>query len=155
MKKGQSLTVAPKSAVILSTHAILTSILSIGILSWIQQSLTNLQLSNQKQISLHQHVGMIEVVLYKCNARTLYFTDRLRTERNGGAWCPQNQIDSTVHEWIQIDLQTLHRITAVETQGRFGNGQVRPPPGFLNIRAKHHSGENSISGDSDHTYIQA
>ena len=50
---------------------------------------------------------------------------RIRVERNGGAWCPALSISPEVYEWIQIDLQTLHRITAVETQGRFGNGQVR------------------------------
>ena len=54
----------------------------------------------------------------------LYFC-RIRTERNGGAWCPKKQIARNVYEWLQIDLGELKMVTLVETQGRFGNGQVR------------------------------
>jgi len=50
---------------------------------------------------------------------------RIRTEKNGGAWCPKSQISSDVYEWIQVDVGELKVITQVETQGRFGNGQVR------------------------------
>ena len=49
---------------------------------------------------------------------------RIRTERNGGAWCPKQQISKNVYEWIEVDLQELKVVTQVETQGRFGNGQV-------------------------------
>ena len=49
---------------------------------------------------------------------------RIRTEKNGGAWCPKAQITRDVYEWIQVDLGELKVITQVETQGRFGNGQV-------------------------------
>ena len=52
---------------------------------------------------------------------------RIRTEKNGGAWCPKSQISRDVYEWIQVDLGELKVITQVETQGRFGNGQVRVP----------------------------
>ena len=45
-------------------------------------------------------------------------------EKNGGAWCPLSQISRAVYEWLQIDLGELHVITQLETQGRFGNGQV-------------------------------
>ncbi|XP_030749295.1 discoidin domain-containing receptor tyrosine kinase B-like [Sitophilus oryzae] len=48
---------------------------------------------------------------------------RVRTDKNGGAWCPQRQATAEPEEWIQIDLKTVHVITATETQGRFGNGQ--------------------------------
>ncbi|XP_013399705.1 venom prothrombin activator pseutarin-C non-catalytic subunit, partial [Lingula anatina] len=48
---------------------------------------------------------------------------RIRTEEKGGAWCPRHQIAPNVYEYLQIDLQSLHVITSVETQGRFGNGQ--------------------------------
>ncbi|CAG9771112.1 unnamed protein product [Ceutorhynchus assimilis] len=48
---------------------------------------------------------------------------RVRTDKNGGAWCPQKQATTEPEEWIQIDLKTVHVITATETQGRFGNGQ--------------------------------
>lgn len=48
---------------------------------------------------------------------------RLNKEINGGAWCPKNQINKDVHEYLEINLHTLHVITEVATQGRFGNGQ--------------------------------
>ncbi|PNF13901.1 hypothetical protein B7P43_G10654 [Cryptotermes secundus] len=47
----------------------------------------------------------------------------LRTESHGGAWCPKNQITTEPKEWLEIDLHSVHVITATETQGRFGNGQ--------------------------------
>lgn len=50
-------------------------------------------------------------------------SSRIRTEKNGGAWCPKQQINSNVYEYLQINLKTLHVITMIETQGRFGNGQ--------------------------------
>ena len=49
---------------------------------------------------------------------------RIRQERSGGAWCPKQQISKDVYEYLQIDLGQIKMITAVETQGRFGNGQV-------------------------------
>jgi len=50
---------------------------------------------------------------------------RIRTEKNGGAWCPKSQISRDVYEWLQVDVGELKVVTQVETQGRFGNGQVR------------------------------
>jgi hypothetical protein len=52
------------------------------------------------------------------------FVGRIRTERLGGAWCPKHAISRDAYEWLEIDLQELKAITQVETQGRFGNGQV-------------------------------
>ena len=49
---------------------------------------------------------------------------RIRLERGGGAWCPGQRLDADVVEYLQIDLGQLNVITHVETQGRFGNGQV-------------------------------
>ena len=49
---------------------------------------------------------------------------RIRTETEGGAWCPQPMIDKQSYEFLQIDLGKLYVITMVEIQGRFGNGQV-------------------------------
>ena len=46
-------------------------------------------------------------------------------ENNGGAWCPKEEVSRASYEYIEIDLRQLHVITMVETQGRFGNGQVR------------------------------
>ena len=50
---------------------------------------------------------------------------RIRTEKSGGAWCPQNIISRNVYEWMQIDMEEVKMVTLIETQGRFGNGQVR------------------------------
>ncbi|XP_022905672.1 discoidin domain-containing receptor 2-like [Onthophagus taurus] len=47
---------------------------------------------------------------------------RIRTEKHGGAWCPLKQATTEPEEWIQIDLKTVHVITAAGTAGRFGNG---------------------------------
>ena len=47
----------------------------------------------------------------------------MRLDQNGGAWCPRNMIGKDGSEWIEIDLGSVHVITATETMGRFGNGQ--------------------------------
>lgn len=64
---------------------------------------------------------------------------RIRTENNGGAWCPRPQVGRDATEWLEIDFGELKVISLVETQGRFGNGQVflqdeRVSPGRLNYR---------------------
>ena len=46
-------------------------------------------------------------------------------ETNGGAWCPKDPISKDVYEYLEIDLGEVKVITLVETQGRFGHGQVR------------------------------
>ena len=46
----------------------------------------------------------------------------------GGAWCPLTPLGRDSQEWIQIVLQSLHRITAVATQGRYQNGTVSGVP---------------------------
>lgn len=48
---------------------------------------------------------------------------RLRTERNGGAWCPKLQATTEPKEWLEIDLHNVYLLTGTSTQGRFGNGQ--------------------------------
>jgi discoidin domain receptor family protein 2 len=48
---------------------------------------------------------------------------RLGHDKDGGAWCPQPQVSTEVEEWLEIKLNGLKLITAVETQGRFGNGR--------------------------------
>ncbi|RZF48519.1 hypothetical protein LSTR_LSTR014991 [Laodelphax striatellus] len=48
---------------------------------------------------------------------------RVRTEIGGGAWCPKLQVTTEPKEWLEVDLHSVRVITAVETQGRFGNGQ--------------------------------
>ena len=54
-----------------------------------------------------------------------FFFSRIRTETQGGAWCPRNMISKDAYEWLEIDLGKLTVITLLETQGRFGNGQVK------------------------------
>lgn len=50
---------------------------------------------------------------------------RIRTETNGGAWCPTRQIANGVKEYLEIDFAGEYRISQTETQGRFGNGLGR------------------------------
>jgi len=45
-------------------------------------------------------------------------------EIEGGAWCPKGPISKDSYEYLQIDFGQLKVITLVETQGRFGRGQV-------------------------------
>ncbi len=48
---------------------------------------------------------------------------RLNVDLAGGAWCPRSLIDAGAAEHIEIDLAAPTLITAVVTQGRFGNGR--------------------------------
>merc|ERR1711971_245488 len=50
---------------------------------------------------------------------------RLNSEKGGGAWCPKNLITENMEtqEFLEIDLEYNHVITAVVTQGRFANGR--------------------------------
>ncbi|CAB3410229.1 unnamed protein product [Caenorhabditis bovis] len=47
---------------------------------------------------------------------------RLHSELASGAWCPKPQINSKSYEYLQINLNSTFLITAIETQGRYGNG---------------------------------
>lgn len=48
---------------------------------------------------------------------------RLKTDNNGGAWCPKHMVSNALKEYLQVDLLQTHVITAIRTQGRFGKGQ--------------------------------
>ena len=50
---------------------------------------------------------------------------RLNGDSNGGAWCSSGPVsrDLGTKEWIEVDLGSMHVVTAVLTQGRFGNGR--------------------------------
>ncbi|XP_076272189.1 discoidin domain-containing receptor 2-like [Rhynchophorus ferrugineus] len=48
---------------------------------------------------------------------------RLKVERAGGGWCPKQQIEKGVREYIQVDLQEVHVISGIETQGRYDRGR--------------------------------
>ncbi|KAJ8977815.1 hypothetical protein NQ317_007516 [Molorchus minor] len=47
---------------------------------------------------------------------------RLRSHRNGGAWCPREMVSRDAKEYLEIRLEELHVITASKSQGRYGNG---------------------------------
>lgn len=57
-----------------------------------------------------------------CNCNLLSLC-RLRSESNGGAWCPKMHVTKDSEEWLQVDLGRVALVTATATQGRFGNGQ--------------------------------
>lgn len=44
-------------------------------------------------------------------------------ERAGGGWCPKQQIEKGVREFIEIDLVDVHVVTGVQTQGRYDRGR--------------------------------
>ncbi|XKL63914.1 hypothetical protein PGB90_006278 [Kerria lacca] len=90
---------------------------------------------------------------------------RIRTENHGGAWCPKQEATPDPKEWLEINLHQVHVITAVETQGRFGNGQGqeyteayqleywRPKLGKWK-RYRNFKGEEIIAGN-ENTYLEA
>lgn len=89
----------------------------------------------------------------------------MRTEVNGGAWCPQDPATAEPEEWLQVDLRTVHVITNVGTQGRFGNGQgVEFSEAFMLdywrprlskwIRYRTYDGEEVLEGNIN-TYLEA
>lgn len=47
----------------------------------------------------------------------------MRAERAGGAWCPKQQVEKGIREYLQVDLGEVHVITGVQTQGRFDRGR--------------------------------
>ena len=79
----------------------------------------------------------------------------MRVEKNGGAWCPRGQATQQARDYLEVELRSEHVVTAVETQGRFGNGQGQEyTEHFLLeywrdslgkwVRYKHHNG-NEVS----------
>ncbi|XP_011873229.1 PREDICTED: discoidin domain-containing receptor 2-like isoform X2 [Vollenhovia emeryi] len=85
---------------------------------------------------------------------------RLRKETAGGAWCPKSQIEKGVHEWLQVDLQSAHVITGVQTQGRYDHGRGQEyvedytveyrRPGFTRWRRyKRWDNKEVLTGNSD------
>ncbi|KAF5282399.1 hypothetical protein FQA39_LY17596 [Lamprigera yunnana] len=48
---------------------------------------------------------------------------RLRVEKAGGAWCPKQQVEKGIREYIQVDLQDVYVITGIQTQGRYDRGR--------------------------------
>lgn len=48
---------------------------------------------------------------------------RLRVEKAGGGWCPKQQVEQGIREYLQVDLGEVHVITGVQTQGRYDRGR--------------------------------
>lgn len=69
---------------------------------------------------------------HKTGLFSVLLLTRIRTQYRAGGWCPSGGLDYWSYEWLQIDLQILHRVTIVELQGRFDNGQVTGGTGLYN-----------------------
>lgn len=52
-----------------------------------------------------------------------YFCFRIRVEKAGGGWCPKQQVEKGIREYIEVDLKDVHVITGVQTQGRYDRGR--------------------------------
>ncbi|EYC08767.1 hypothetical protein Y032_0064g3519 [Ancylostoma ceylanicum] len=86
---------------------------------------------------------------------------RIRTELASGAWCPKPQIHSNSYEFLQINLENTYLVTAVETQGRYGNGTGREfvseymidylRPGSKWIRYRNRTGHTLMTGNDETT----
>ncbi|XP_051776276.1 LOW QUALITY PROTEIN: epithelial discoidin domain-containing receptor 1 [Erpetoichthys calabaricus] len=59
---------------------------------------------------------------------------RLSTADGDGAWCPAGPVYPDNKEYIQVDLQQLHFITLVGTQGRHANGHGNEFTRFYQLR---------------------
>ncbi|KDR22084.1 Discoidin domain-containing receptor 2, partial [Zootermopsis nevadensis] len=47
----------------------------------------------------------------------------LRVDKTGGAWCPKQQVERGVREYLEVDLGDVYVLTGVETQGRYDRGR--------------------------------
>jgi discoidin domain receptor family member 2 len=52
----------------------------------------------------------------------------------GGAWCPEKPVGANSYEYLQIEFSQLVFVNAIETQGRFGNGQGQEYAEFYQIQ---------------------
>ncbi|XP_076271676.1 discoidin domain-containing receptor 2 isoform X2 [Rhynchophorus ferrugineus] len=85
---------------------------------------------------------------------------RLRTNKQGGAWCPRHMVSRDAREYLEVDLGTFHVLTGVKTQGRYGNGQGQEYAEQYMVeywrsglgkwvRWKDRSGKELLSGNTD------
>jgi len=44
-------------------------------------------------------------------------------DKTGGAWCPKQQVERGVREYLEVDLGEVYVLTGVETQGRYDRGR--------------------------------
>ncbi|RVE50711.1 hypothetical protein evm_004621 [Chilo suppressalis] len=89
---------------------------------------------------------------------------KLNQEIKGGAWCPRSQITTESTEWLEVDLRNVHVVTAVGTQGRFGNSEGREfaeayvleywrPKLAKWVRYRTADGQENLSGNTN-TYLE-
>ena len=91
-------------------------------LSWFIWQVARPCLNSSQQVNTKVEKNMkVGHISFEWNDLFLW---RLRHDRNGGAWCPKQQVMRGIKEWIEVDLKRMHSITAVQTQGRFGNGKI-------------------------------
>ncbi|XP_030766218.1 epithelial discoidin domain-containing receptor 1-like [Sitophilus oryzae] len=85
---------------------------------------------------------------------------RLRNHKQGGAWCPRHMVSRDAREYLEVDLGSLHVVTGVKTQGRYGNGQGQEYAEQYMVeywrrglgkwvRWKDRSGKELLSGNTD------
>ncbi|XP_055636349.1 discoidin domain-containing receptor 2 isoform X1 [Toxorhynchites rutilus septentrionalis] len=89
---------------------------------------------------------------------------RLKVDNNGGAWCPKHMVSRNLNEYLQIDLQKMHVVTAIKTQGRFGKGQGREyteayvleywRPGFSKWKRWKNTRDTEILSGNTNTYSE-
>lgn len=82
---------------------------------------------------------------------------RLKTDNNGGAWCPKHMVSNALKDYLQVDLLQTHVITAIRTQGRYGKGQGQEyteayvleywRPGFTKWQRWKNTQGKEVSGD--------
>lgn len=58
-----------------------------------------------------------------CAVIMINYRFRLRVERAGGGWCPKQQVERGIREYLQVDLGGIHVVTGVQTQGRYDRGR--------------------------------
>lgn len=90
--------------------------------------------------SIHLFSFEISINVFFC--LSFSFKKRIRTELEGGAWCPERPIGPKSYEYIEIELHHLYYINAIETQGRFDNGQGNEFAEFYRVQYQR---ENNIS----------
>ncbi|EDS35367.1 discoidin domain receptor [Culex quinquefasciatus] len=88
----------------------------------------------------------------------------LKIDNNGGAWCPKHMVSRNLNEYLQLDLQKMHVVTAIKTQGRFGKGQGREyteayvieywRPGFSKWKRWKNTRDNEILSGNTNTYSE-
>ncbi|XP_050425445.1 discoidin domain-containing receptor 2 [Adelges cooleyi] len=50
---------------------------------------------------------------------------RLKLESNGGAWCPKGVVSNDGRQYLEVNLQDVHAVTAIKSQGRYNNGSAK------------------------------